>query len=76
YRKESQVFVRVKDNGKGFDTENITRSKQAGGGFGLLNMKERAELIGGKVEIISSPGQGTELLLEINLDFFSNNNNH
>ncbi len=76
YRKESQVFVRVKDNGKGFDTENITRSKQAGGGFGLLNMKERAELIGGKVEIISSPGQGTELLLEINLDFFNNNNNH
>ena len=76
YRKDNQVFVRVKDNGKGFDTENVTRTKKAGGGFGLLNMKERAELIGGKVEIISSPGHGTELLLEINLDFFSNNNHH
>ena len=74
YRKEKCVFVRVKDNGKGFDTESVTKSKKAGGGFGLMNMKERAELIGGKVEIISSPGQGTELLLEINLDFFSNNN--
>ncbi|MCI0449160.1 MAG: response regulator [Chlorobi bacterium] len=74
YRKENQVFVRVKDNGKGFDAESISKTKKAGGGFGLLNMKERAELIGGKVEIISSPGQGTELLLEINLDFFNNNN--
>ncbi len=76
YRSDLQVFVRVKDNGKGFDTENITKTKKAGGGFGLLNMKERAELIGGKVEIVSSPGHGTELLLEINLDFFSNNNHH
>ncbi len=76
YRCDTQVFVRVKDNGKGFDADNIIISKKAGGGFGLLNMKERAELIGGKVEIVSSPGQGTELMLEINLDFFSNNNHH
>lgn len=73
YRKDNQVFVRVKDNGKGFDPDNVVKTKKAGGGFGLLNMKERAELVGGKVEIISSPGAGTELLLEINLDFFSNN---
>lgn len=76
YRKDTQVFVRVKDNGKGFDPEAVVKTKKAGGGFGLLNMKERAELIGGKVEIISSAGAGTELLLEINLDFFSNNNHH
>lgn len=76
HRKENQVYVRVKDNGKGFDSENIVKNKKAGSGFGLLNMKERAELIGGKVEIISSPGNGTELLLEINLDFLSNNSNH
>lgn len=74
YRKDNQVFVRVKDNGKGFDTEQVIKSKKAGGGFGLLNMKERAELIGGKAEINSSPGTGTELLLEINLDFFTNTN--
>lgn len=76
YRKDEQVFVRVKDNGKGFDADNIIKTKKAGGGFGLLNMKERAELIGGKVEILSTPGHGTELLLEINLNFFSNNNHH
>jgi signal transduction histidine kinase len=72
YRKDKKVFVRVKDNGKGFDFQSVTKSKKAGGGFGLINMKERAELVGGKVEIKSSPGEGTELLLEINLDFFNN----
>jgi signal transduction histidine kinase len=35
-------------------------------------MKERAELVGGKIEILSSVGHGTEILLEINLDFFQN----
>lgn len=73
HRDEEKVYVRVKDNGKGFDTENINQTKKTGGGFGLLNMKERAELVGGKVEIISSPGKGTELKLEIDLNFFTNN---
>lgn len=72
YRKENIVHVRVKDNGKGFDLEEAYRNKKMGRGFGLLNMKERAELVGGKVEINSSIGQGTEVLLEINLNFFYN----
>ena len=73
YRKENFVYVRVKDNGTGFDVDASTKSKKTGHGFGLLNMKERAELVGGKVEILSTPGQGTEVLLEINLNFFQNN---
>jgi two-component system sensor histidine kinase DegS len=72
YRKENNVFVRVKDNGKGFDIISVTKTKKAGGGFGLINMRERAELVGGKIDIQSSPGSGTELLLEVNLDFFNN----
>jgi signal transduction histidine kinase len=72
YRKENFVYVRVKDNGKGFDIAEALKSKKMGRGFGLLNMKERAELVGGKVDIISAAGQGTEVLLEINLNFFHN----
>jgi signal transduction histidine kinase len=72
FRKEQNVYVRVKDNGKGFDIDGATKSKLPGRGFGLLNMKERTELVGGKIEILSSAGQGTEILLEINLDFFHN----
>lgn len=72
YRKENFVFVRVKDNGKGFDIAEAIKNKKMGRGFGLLNMKERAELVGGKVDIITAAGQGTEVLLEINLNFFHN----
>ena len=52
--------------------DEAARNKKMGRGFGLLNMKERAELVGGKVEINSAIGQGTEVLLEINLNFFHN----
>jgi len=72
YRKDNFVYVRVKDNGKGFDMKEAAKNKKMGTGFGLLNMKERAELVGGKVDIFSSVGQGTEVLLEINLNFFHN----
>lgn len=71
YRMENVIHVRVKDNGKGFDLNNVARDKKLGSGFGLLNMKERAELVGGKAEIISQPGEGTEILIEVNLDFFN-----
>ena len=73
FKADDKVYVKVKDNGKGFDPTIIQRNKKAGGGFGLLNMKERAELVGGKVEIGSVPGQGTEVSLEIDLNFFNNN---
>jgi signal transduction histidine kinase len=72
YRKDDFVYVRVKDNGKGFDMNEAAKYKKMGRGFGLLNMKERAELVGGKVDIISSLGKGTDVLLEINLNFFYN----
>jgi len=73
FKVDDKVYVKVKDNGKGFDPTIIQRTKKIGGGFGLLNMKERAELVGGKVEIGSVPGQGTEVSLEIDLNFFNNN---
>jgi len=72
YRQDNMVYVKVKDNGKGFDVNAASRNKKMGSGFGLLNMRERAELIGGKVEIKSEPGEGTEVQLEVNLDFFHN----
>ncbi|MCX7878175.1 MAG: response regulator [Ignavibacteria bacterium] len=73
FKTDDRVFVKVKDNGKGFDPFAMHRTRKTGGGFGLINMKERAELVGGKVEIDSQPGGGTEVSLEINLDFFNNN---
>ncbi|HME01875.1 MAG TPA: GAF domain-containing sensor histidine kinase [Solirubrobacteraceae bacterium] len=46
------VHLTVRDDGKGFDPNAETD------GFGLLGMRERVELLGGRVEIDSAPGRG------------------
>jgi len=66
--KEDSVAIRIKDNGKGFDLDQIMRSKDKGLGLGLLSMKERVEFLGGKLSIQSRPGFGTQIAAEIPID--------
>ena len=47
------VRATIRDDGQGFDTSAKTT------GFGLAGMHERAELVGGTVEVASGPGEGT-----------------
>ena len=56
--------VRVRDDGTGFDEHAVRRNPQAGH-FGLNGMRERAEKIGGSLEVWSKPGVGTEIELSI-----------
>lgn len=55
-----EIKVSVKDDGAGFEPEKVRRDA-AGTKFGLVAMKERTELLGGSMEILSAPGQGTKL---------------
>ncbi len=56
----SRLDLSVKDNGAGFNTkEFFNHSEKTAGHFGLINMHERTELMGGKFNIISQPGKGT-----------------
>ncbi|MFT8390331.1 MAG: sensor histidine kinase [Sporolactobacillus sp.] len=57
---EHHLILRISDNGTGFDTKT---SKP--GAYGLQNMRERAAQIGGHLKIVSIPGQGT--ILEVNI---------
>ena len=52
------LMIEVKDDGIGFDPACLRP-----GGMGLQYMNERAALIGGKLEIISAPGQGVRVCL-------------
>jgi signal transduction histidine kinase len=64
-RYESRQFrVRVRDEGKGIDQEAI-RNKPREGHFGLLGMRERAQIIGGRLEVWSKVGEGTRVDLDI-----------
>jgi len=58
-----KVRVRIIDDGVGFETER--NAGVFGGHFGLLDMKERTEKIGGGFTLISAPGQGTEIRVEV-----------
>jgi PAS domain S-box-containing protein len=57
---DGYVRLEIRDDGLGFDSR---QPKQAG--EGLRNMKLRAEEIAGKLEILSSPGSGTCVILDI-----------
>ena len=50
----------ITDNGKGFDVRAVRR-----GGMGLSTMAERAERLGGRLTITSTPGAGTQISLNI-----------
>ena len=59
----TEIHLTVQDDGKGFDLEGTGERKT----LGLLGMKERAIMIGGKLDIISKPGEGTLILINVPL---------
>ena len=61
---ERRFRVRVRDDGRGFDEQAVRRDPPAGH-FGLNGMRERAEKIGGSLEVWSKPGVGTEIEVSI-----------
>ncbi len=61
--REGSVRMLVKDCGAGFSPADIRAKEGFGGGFGLFSLRERIEALGGKVEIESSPGQGSRFIL-------------
>ncbi len=57
---EPAAFVlELRDNGKGFILIEDISELVSRGHYGLMGMKERAEMIGGAFKLISEPGQGT-----------------
>jgi len=65
---ESQVRLAVRDDGIGFDPELPIRRDRDSGGFGLINMRERARLLGGELTVQSEPGKGTLVEVALSLD--------
>ncbi|MBU4314741.1 MAG: PAS domain S-box protein [Actinobacteria bacterium] len=63
--KKSKVCVLIKDNGKGFNTKNVSDLEELSNGLGLIEMRERIETIGGNLDIKSSLRKGTQLLIEM-----------
>ena len=61
---ENQFRLRIRDDGKGIDPDERVRAERTGH-WGLKGMRERAERLGGELEVWSEPGAGTEIELRI-----------
>ncbi|MBD2158896.1 AAA family ATPase [Leptolyngbya sp. FACHB-16] len=59
--EQISCFLRIRDNGRGFEANTITLRQ----GFGLLSMTERAEHIGAQFSIESQLGKGTEIVVSL-----------
>jgi two-component system sensor histidine kinase UhpB len=53
------ICLEVKDDGRGFNLQEASEDAVQSHHLGLLGLRERAELLGGQVNLRSSPGQGT-----------------
>jgi signal transduction histidine kinase len=60
----------VQDDGRGFDLDKVRLTYEKRGSFGLLNIEERAKLVGGQAELHSAPGQGTTVRVIVPAELF------
>jgi signal transduction histidine kinase len=68
--KRGQFVLTIKDDGRGFDLQKVNNSSEQPMVFGLLNMRERAALIGAELQIESRtkmPNRGTTIQLTLPL---------
>jgi signal transduction histidine kinase len=62
--KNDILTLSVEDNGGGFHIQKLSES----GGLGIAGIRERANLVGGTVDIQSQPGKGTHVYLKVPMD--------
>ena len=63
----NHLKLSVEDNGCGLDFERLRAANDAMSGNGLANMRDRAEICGGSLEIKSNPQAGTAIHLTLPL---------
>jgi two-component system sensor histidine kinase UhpB len=64
----NRLLLSVRDDGRGFDVPEALQRAATGKHLGLLGMRERVEALGGRLEIDSAPGQGTEIRASVPLE--------
>lgn len=63
--EDGVLAIDVEDDGVGFDPAGVTPSPGHPRGLGLLGLKERIELVGGRIQIESAPGRGTLVAIRV-----------
>ncbi len=66
-QNDAQLRLSIKDNGVGFSVEQWQTPSEDGRGWGILSMRERAEGLNGRLQILSKPSAGTQIIVEVPL---------
>lgn len=64
-RIENFLELTISDQGVGFDPHNLPPAGESGRGFGLFSIGERVGLFGGRLEMKSAPGQGSQFVITV-----------
>ena len=67
---DGQVRAIIEDDGQGFDVESLLSYAPKERKLGIFGMRERAELLGGKLSIESTPGRGTTVIADVPATLF------
>lgn len=67
-RKTHTLIAIVEDDGRGFNVRQVIESPQEESKLGLFGMRERVELVNGRLQLESAPGAGTSVFVEIPLE--------
>ena len=62
------IFLEIADNGKGFDVNSVLSTYEKRGSLGMINLRERADMINAVLRVQSAPGKGTRVQVIIPLD--------
>jgi signal transduction histidine kinase len=65
---DASVVITVEDNGTGFSPQFFEMTGSTTHGFGLFSMRERARILGGRVELVSSSQGGTSVVVTLPLE--------
>ncbi len=66
--RKDAFIAQVQDDGVGFEVNKVQASYETRGSLGMVNLRERAELVNGLISIDSAPGKGTTVTLAVPLE--------
>jgi signal transduction histidine kinase len=59
------IYTVIEDDGKGFDVDQVMNNYEQRASLGMINIRERTQLIGGELTMKSAPGRGTRITVYV-----------
>jgi len=63
-----EVEMLISDNGRGFGQRLAEGAAPSGTGFGLTNMRQRVQILGGRLDIQSAPDAGVKIIIRLPIE--------